>query len=134
MGICNYYRKFIANFAKISQPIAELVKKEIPFIWSDACNNAFLELKSLLLQFPILRQPDYIKPFYIYTDASGYALGAILSQFDDESSEYVCQYASRLLKGAEIHYGITEKECLAVVWAIINKMFLALTISYFDLI
>ena len=72
----------------------------------------------MLLRFPILRQPDHGKPFYIYTDASGYALGAILSQFDDESNEHVCQYASRLLKGAEIHYGITEIECLAVVLAI----------------
>ena len=41
-----------------------------------------------------------------------------MSQFDDNSNEYVCQYASRLLKGAEIHYGITEKECLEVIWAI----------------
>jgi hypothetical protein len=56
----------------------------------------------MLLRFPILRQPDHSKPFYIYTDASGYALGDILSQFDDESNEYVYQYASRLLKGAEI--------------------------------
>jgi len=118
LGICNYYRKFIAEFAKISQPIAELVRKEIPFVWSTACNEAFVRLKSMLLEFPILRQPDHSKPFYIYTDASGYALGAILSQFDDNSNEYVCQYASRLLKGAEIHYGITEKECLAVIWAI----------------
>jgi hypothetical protein len=69
----------------------------------------------MLLEFPILRQPEHSKPFYIYT---GYALGAILSQFEDNSNEYVCQYASRLLKGAEIHYGITEKECLAVIWAI----------------
>ncbi len=72
----------------------------------------------MLLRFPILRQPGHSKLFYIYTDASWYALGAFLSQFDDESNEYVCQYASRLLKGAEIHYGITEKECLAVIWAI----------------
>jgi hypothetical protein len=73
------------------------------------------------MEFPILRQPDHSKPehsFYIYTDASGYALGAILLQFDDNSNEYVCQYASRLLKGAEIYYGIPEKECLAVIWAI----------------
>ena len=118
LGICNYYRKFILDFAKISQPIAELVKKEIPFNWSVDCDAAFLKLKSMLIRFPILRQPDHSKPFYIYTDASGYALGDILSQFDDESNEYVYQYASRLLKGAEIHFGITEKECLAVIWAI----------------
>jgi hypothetical protein len=71
-----------------------------------------------LCKFPILRQPDHRKPFYIYTDASGYALVAILSQYDDDSNKYVCQYESRLLKGAELHYGITEKECLGVIWAI----------------
>jgi hypothetical protein len=106
LGICNFYRKFIANFAKNSQPIIELVRKEIPFRLSSACNDAFVQLKSLLLEFPILRQPDHSKPFYIYTDASGNALGAILSQIDDNSNEYVCKYASRLLKGAGIYYGI----------------------------
>ena len=118
LGICNYYRRFIADFAKISQPIAELVKLDTPFIWSPQCQSAFVLLKSLLLEFPILRQPDHNRTFLVYTDASGYALGAILSQKDDNDNEYVCQYASRLLKGAELHYGITEKECLAVVWAI----------------
>jgi hypothetical protein len=94
LGICNYYRKFIANFAKISQQIAKLDRKEILFRWSSACDDAFVQLKSLLLEFPILRQPEHSKPFYIYTDASGNALGAILSQFDDNSNEYVYQYAS----------------------------------------
>ena len=59
LGICNYYRKFNADFAKISQPIAELVRKEIPFVWSTACNEAFVQLKSMLLEFPLLRQPDH---------------------------------------------------------------------------
>jgi hypothetical protein len=70
------------------------------------------------LTYPVLRQPDVRRPFSVYTDASGYALGAILVQHDDNNQEYVCHYASRLLKNAEIHYGISEKECLAIVYAI----------------
>jgi hypothetical protein len=50
-------------------------------------------------------------------DACGIAIGAILSQKDEKGEKYTCCYSSRLLKVAEIHYGITEKECLAVIWA-----------------
>jgi hypothetical protein len=65
-----------------------------------------------------LRHLDVTRWFSVYTDASGYALGAILAQHDDNTQEYVCHYASRLLKNAEIHYGISEIECLAIVYAI----------------
>ena len=58
------------------------------------------------------------RPFKLYTDASGYAIGAVTTQMDDDNNEYVTQYESRLLKGAEIHYGITEKECLAVIFGV----------------
>jgi hypothetical protein len=75
-------------------------------------------LKTKLVSNPILRLPSLDKPFILYTDASGYALGAILSQKDDDGNEYVCCYASRILKNAELNYGITEKECLAIVWSI----------------
>ncbi len=70
------------------------------------------------MTYPVLRQPDVTRPFTVHTDASGYALAAILAQHDDNNQEYVCHYASRLLKNAEIHYGISEKECLAIVYAI----------------
>jgi len=118
LGLCNYYRRFIQDFSKLAAPLFKLLKKEEKFVWSTECQEAFEALKDKLISYPILRSPDFSKDFILYTDASGYAIGAILSQKDDENREYVCLYASRILKGAELQYGITEKECLAVVWGI----------------
>jgi hypothetical protein len=118
LGICNYYRRFIKYYAKIAEPLTRLLRKEEKFEWNVEQQNAFEELKKKLTEYPILRQPEMGKKFLLYTDASEYALGAILSQKDDEDREFVCAYASRTLKGAELNYPITEKECLAVVWGI----------------
>jgi hypothetical protein len=93
------------------------LKKDTPFVWSVDCNEAFKTLIKALTSYPILRQPDMSKMFTIHTDASMYALGAILTQHDNEGNEYVVAYASRSLKGGELNFGITAKEGLAVWWA-----------------
>ena len=67
---------------------------------------------------PILAYPDFERPFILYTDASSFALGAILSQKDDQKRERVIAYASRTLRPPERKYSATEVECLAVVWAV----------------
>ena len=118
LGLCGYYRRFIKDFSKIAAPMYNLIKKETEWNWDASCEESFKILKEKLVSYPILRQPDLDKPFILQTDACGIAIGAILSQKDDKGDEYACCYSSRLLKGAEIHYGITEKECLAVIWAI----------------
>ena len=118
LGICNYYRRFIKNFAGIALPLTVLLQKDTPFVWADLTNKAFEDLKAALTTYPVLRMPDLTKEFTLFTDASGYALGAVLSQKDDEGKEHVLAYASRTIRGAELHYGITEKECLAVIWAV----------------
>jgi hypothetical protein len=118
LGICNYYRRFIKGFSNISAPLFRLLSKDVIWEWGDKQSKAFEELKQALISSPTLRQPNFEKEFLLFTDASGYAIGAVLSQKDDSGAEYVCSYSSRLLKNAEIHYGISEKECLAVVWAI----------------
>ena len=118
LGLCGYYRRFIHQFSHITQPLYALLKKDTEWKWSKECQDAFQLLISKMVDYPILRQPQMDRPFTIFTDASSTAIGAVLSQHDDDGSEYVCAYGSRLLKGAELHYGITEKECLAVLWAI----------------
>ena len=67
---------------------------------------------------PILAYPEFEKPFILYTDASTFALGAILAQKDDNKKEHVIAYASRTLNKHKRNYGVTELECLAVVWAV----------------
>ena len=86
--------------------------------WTTAQQVAFDTLKKKLVEYPILRHPQLDRKFFVFTDASNNALGAILGQEDDDGKEYVCAYASRLLKAEECNYGITEKECLGVLWAI----------------
>ena len=117
MGIFGYYRRYVKDFAAIAKPLYSLLKKNVKWCWQTDSANAFDKLKEVLTKFPILRPPNFALKFYLYTDASMYALGCVLGQTEGEF-EYVILYASRLLQGAEIHYGITEKECLGVVWAL----------------
>ena len=118
LGLCNFYRELHpSNFAKCAAPLYNLLKKDVEFDMSPDCKNSFKELKAILTSDLVVRPPDFTKEFFLNTDASGYAIGAILGQKDEEGKEYVIAYASRLLKNAEKHYSVTEKECLAVVWA-----------------
>ena len=71
-----------------------------------------------LVSYPVLRHPDLHKPFIVQTDASTVAIDGILSQSGDFGHDYACAYESRILKGTELHYGITELECLSVVFSI----------------
>lgn len=75
--------------------------------------NAFEKLKTLLTTHPILKYPDFNKSFVLNTDASQFAIGAVLLQ-----ENHPIAYASRTLNDHEIKYSTTEKELLAVVWAI----------------
>ena len=123
LGLLSYYRKFIKDFSKHANPMNKLLKKETPFVWTEKQQKAFDFLKAQLVKKPILSYPDFELPFIIYTDASGSGLGAVLSQRqkdkkDGKEKEFVISYASRSLSEVESRYPITDKECLAVVWAI----------------
>jgi hypothetical protein len=78
LGSVGYYRRFISNFSKIAKPIIELLKKVNQYVWSDAWDEAFENLKKLLTTSPVLAQPDIAKPFDVYCDASGTGLGGVL--------------------------------------------------------
>lgn len=113
LGLSGYYRKFIMNFSTIAKPLIELTKTDQPFNWTDKCDESFKKLKKLLCSSPVLRYPDYDKEFTLTTDASNVGLGGVLSQ----EGHPIC-YISRTLNKPEMNYTTTEKELLAIVWAV----------------
>lgn len=117
LGLAGYYRRFVRDFANIARPLTNLLKKEKQFQWDQEQEDAFIELKTILCTEPLLQYPDFTQPFVITTDASGYALGAVLSQ-GPIGKDLPVAYASRTLNGAEINYSTTEKELLAIVFAV----------------
>ena len=127
LGMIGYYRPFIQNFAKIAYPLTDLLKKENNFEWKEEQQQAFNMLKECLMKDPVLVYPDFKKDFYLACDASGTGLGAVLLQKNKTRMRAV-SYASRVLNNVEMKYSTTERECLAVVWAL--KKFRYLILGY----
>lgn len=119
LGLTGYFRRFIPDYADTALPLYGLLKSGAEWDFDEGCQRAFEKLKAELKSEAVLRLPDFTKPFRVYADASGTAVGAILMQTDEAAGqEYAVSYASKKLQGAELNYPITEKECLAVVWAL----------------
>uniref|UniRef100_A0A803SL45 Gypsy retrotransposon integrase-like protein 1 n=2 Tax=Anolis carolinensis TaxID=28377 RepID=A0A803SL45_ANOCA len=114
LGFANYYREFIPNFAKLTVPLTQLLRKKQPFVWGREAHEAFLQLKSSFQSDNILTHPDVDKPFVVEADASSYALGAVLSQKDSSGTLRPCGFYSRQLTPFEQNYTIWEKELLAI--------------------
>lgn len=117
VAFCNYYRRFIQNFASIARPLNALSKKGVEFVWTKECEDAFISLKNKLINPPILKYPNYDETFIVTTDASNTALGAVLSQ-GDIGKDLPISYASRSLTKHEVNKPIIEKELLGIHWAI----------------
>eukprot|EP00731_Ephydatia_muelleri_P003135 Em0001g3135a len=116
LGLTGYYRKFIPEYATIAAPLTELTKKEQPncLAWSSGCAEAFEALKRHLCTSPVLKCPNFGRPFVLQTDASDWGVGAVLSQKDDDDNEHPVAYFSKKLLPRERRYSTIEKECLAI--------------------
>jgi hypothetical protein len=117
LGHAGFYRRFIKDFSKIAKPLTQLLLKDAEFIFTDECLEAFNRLKEALISAPIIQPPDWDLPFEIMCVASDYAVGAVLGQRKNKALNAI-YYASRTLDEAQVNYFTTEKELLAVVFAL----------------
>ena len=104
-GLANYFRKYLANYARHMAPLNELLRKNIPWCWNDAQEKAFQWAKHALQHAPVLAMPDFSKPFKVICDASGFATGGVLLQDDRPIA-----YESKKLSDAERNYTVGEQE------------------------
>lgn len=118
LGLCNWYRRFVQSYSLIAEPLSRLTGANRQFTWGQEQQQAFDYLKDQLTSYPLLRRPDFSKPFFVYTDASTKAVGAVLAQEDEEGIQHPIAYHSRKLNPAQQNYPITHLECLAVVDAV----------------
>ena len=119
LGLAGYYRRFIEKFSARAKPLLDTLKKGLTFKWEKTQQVAFEDLKKALCSSPVLEYPDFSKKFILTTDASDFALAAVLSQ-GKLGEEHPIAYMSKLLNSARKNYGTTEKECLAIITAIMH--------------
>jgi hypothetical protein len=117
LGRARFYRRFIKDFSQISRPLTSLLAKDVPFEFTDECLKAFNTLKKALISAPIIQPLDWSLPFEIMCDVSDYAVGAVLGQTKDKKHHAIA-YTSKMLIGSQLNYATTEKELLAVFYAI----------------
>eukprot|EP00798_Chlamydomonas_sp_ICE-L_P019411 gene19411-biopygen28256 len=118
LGLANYYRVFIRQYAHKAAPLNDLLKRKSTCKWGPTEQVAFDTLKQALTSNPIIQAPSPTAPFTVHTDASDFAIGAVLMQTDPQGHDYVIGYESRKLNTAETHYAAHEREQLAVVHAL----------------
>ena len=115
IGFCAYYKRYVKDFSAIARPLHALSKKNARFEWTTECQEAFDELRRRLTTAPVVSLPRDEGEYRLDTDASNWAIGAVLSQVQD-AEEKVIAYGSRLYSKSESQYCTTRKEMLAVVF------------------
>ena len=117
MRHAGFYRRLIPDFSKNERPLYKLLEKDATFEWDSECQQRFEELKAYLTTAPKVRAPNWQLPSEVMCDTSELAVGAVLGQ-RAEGKPYVVYYASKTLNEAQRNYTTTEKELLAVVYAL----------------
>jgi hypothetical protein len=112
LGLTGFYRRFVRHYATVAEPLTELLKKD-SFCWTDAAQGAFEALKVAMVSLPVLGIPDFAQTFDVTTDASGTAVGAVLSQ-----QRHTIAFFSRKLCPRMRSSSAYEREMFAVTTAV----------------
>ena len=79
LGKINFVRRFVPNFAQVVKPLQFLVKKDVPFKWSDEQKNAFTEIQKAIVEALTLMSLDFSKDFILYTFATDFSYAVVLT-------------------------------------------------------
>jgi len=115
LGLANYYRRFVKDFAEIARPMHRLVRKQKRWNWGSEQEEVFKRLKEIFMSEPVLAAPDLDKEMRVEADASDYATGRVLSMKYEDERWRLAAYISKLLSDTEKNYKIHDKEMLVVI-------------------
>ena len=128
LGCCNFYNTFVNDYARYAAPLTELLKvgrkagragSKVRVQWTDECDEAFVQLKAALCEVATLHVPKFDRPFYLRTDASKYAVGAVLEQQDLETgAHYLLAFWSRKLSPPQMQWSPREQETYTIICAL----------------
>ena len=118
LGMAGYYRNFCLNFSEIAAPLTNLLSKKVKFVWTDDCQLAFDKVKLLLQKSPVLKSPDYEKPFKLIIDSSDVGTGSVLVQEASDGLDHPVSYFSKKFLKYQKNYSVVEKETLGLVLAL----------------
>lgn len=118
LGLAGYYRHMVEGFSIIAEPLYTLLRQDVPWRWTEQEEEAFQQLKDAVTSYPILRAPDFERPFLLQTDWCTTAVAACLSQKDEDGCEYAVQFASKKLNGSQLNWSSAHGEAFAAVWAV----------------
>lgn len=118
IGFVNYYARFFPKLAEIMYPMNNLLKKEVDFHWCRKCERAFAEIKREMTSERVLAHYNPELPLVLATDASNYAVGAVLSHIYPDGTERPIQYASQTLSPTQQRYPMVDKEAYAIIYGV----------------
>ena len=118
LGLVNYYGKFIQNAATILAPLNNLLRKDVPWRWTQPCQRSFESAKQTLTSSKVLVHYDPTLPIRLIGDASAYGVGAVIAHTLSDGSEHPVAFASRTLTSSEKNYSQVEKEALSLIFGV----------------